>query len=119
MLVALDQKFDNMIGHLASVTSSSEHDFLYNTLGARGAWIALADYSSEGTFRITAGPEVGLLTPITRWNSGEPNNAGNNEHCAEIANSGWNDIGCSGNRFVVVEYECSYDPGVYRCFDRT
>ena len=48
----------------------------------------------------------------TNWNSGEPNDAGDGEHCAETNYQGdnWNDIPCDNNHVGLCEYpDGSYD----------
>src|SRR5262245_61233653 len=62
-------------GHLASITSQGEQDFLVNTFlsGANGQnvyWPGLTDQAVEGTFVWTSGEDV----TYTNWQSGEPNN---------------------------------------------
>jgi hypothetical protein len=61
-----------------------------------------------------SGTDGSALT-YENWNSGEPNNGGSNEHCANvrIVNGvyGWNDVDCDGNYAVVCEkYDGQVDP---------
>lgn len=110
-------------GYLATITSQTENDFLTDKLGA-DAWIGASDAAEEGAWKWATGPETGDListgtapgtvTPadgaFNNWNSGEPNNAGN-EHYAEIYCSGdnpgkWNDLANGGS---VTGYLVEYD----------
>ena len=57
-------------------------------------WTGMSDYADEGHWTWADGSAV----TYTRWNSGEPNNAGNNEDCMEIglfSSGDWNDNACS------------------------
>ena len=109
--------WNGKIGHLATVTSLAENDFLYaafigprhNTPGVNReqsqAWIALSDAQSEGTWRWMAGPELGTQASFTNWNSGEPNNV-NDEDYAVIH---WQDRGLGTGRWY--DYGNSNDFG--------
>lgn len=63
-------------GHLVSIGSQMEQDFLTRTLlpvaGRSGtpAWLGFTDFGAEGLFAWTSGEPVNF----TNWNSGEPNN---------------------------------------------
>jgi len=63
-------------------------------------WIGFNDLATEGVFAWVAGSST-----YTSWASGEPNDAGNNEDCAEVnRDSGlWNDKECSDIRSFVCE----------------
>jgi Ca2+-binding RTX toxin-like protein len=47
-------------GHLATITSVEENDFLTNLTGNNFAWIAGSDEATEGTFVWDAGPDAGI-----------------------------------------------------------
>lgn len=51
----------------------------------------LRDDDTEGQFYTRLGP-----AQYTRWMAGEPNNL-NDEDCAEVSDSGWNDVPCEGD----------------------
>ena len=72
---------------------SSEVNTLLTTLITQSrCWIGFSDINSEGTFTWADGSGV----TYTRWNSGEPNNSGGNEDCAELySHSYWNDAPCT------------------------
>lgn len=83
-----------MGGHLATVRSAEENEFLRaSVLGFDGAdrrgWIGLNDVGNEGVFTWTSGAPVAF----TNWNGGEPNNSNGTEHYAEMfgSNGEWND----------------------------
>jgi len=79
---AASKTHNGLAGHLATITSQAENDFLlslaagYNVSGAAGAW--LGGRASQGWL---AGPERGQPFGYTYWNDasvggGDPNNAG-------------------------------------------
>ncbi len=95
--------------HLATITTSSEFNFIFNTMGIRNAWIGGSDAYTEGSFVWITGPEVGQSIPLggaNNWNSGEPNNDGN-EDCMMINSIGYyNDDKCTQKSFrCLAEYE--------------
>ena len=86
-------------GYLAVPDSLAENTLL-GTLGA--AWIGVTDAAVEGTWRTSKG----LAPTYTRWNGGEPNNAGGNEDCAAFTTGAtWNDIPCSHGTTWACELE--------------
>jgi prepilin-type N-terminal cleavage/methylation domain-containing protein len=93
-------------GHLATITSAAEHNFIVSLLGTSSAWVSGADTGTEGTWRWTSGPEAGqqfangvasVGGSYVNWNVAQPDNAGGNEHCMHLhAPFGhrWNDVPC-------------------------
>ena len=73
---------------------------------ARGVWIGLNDIRQEGVFYWVDG--VLSNSTNTKWQSGEPNNGGNREDCAELNYSGHplytiNDGQCTSNEPALCE----------------
>ncbi|MBL9118487.1 MAG: hypothetical protein JNL80_01065 [Phycisphaerae bacterium] len=101
---------ESLGGHLVAIGSEDEQNFVWsefgNLLGVdRRIWIGFNDLASEGSFEWTSGDPA----RYTNWNDGEPNNAGNNEHVAELlgSNGRWNDLPDSGAGFAhiaVIEF---------------
>ncbi len=90
-------------GHLASIHSAEENEFIHQTFGNfngqdRRLWIGFTDQNSEGEWYWSDGSAV----DYTNWNPGEPNNANNVEHFAEMlgSNGAWNDLNDAGAGFV-------------------
>ncbi len=68
----------NQGGHLATITSQEENDFLYSYIAQEGyasAYFGLSDTVSEGDWIWNSGEEV----TYTNWHSGEPNSENPNE----------------------------------------
>ena len=68
--------YNGMSGHLATITSQAENDFLFGLAsgsfsGFKGAW--LGGKAPEGWLE---GPETGLPFSYTNWTGIEPNNSG-------------------------------------------
>lgn len=68
--------FSSINGHLATITSQEENDFLFGLVsgtfsGFNGAWLGGRD--TQGWL---AGPESGQNFSYTNWGGSEPNNAG-------------------------------------------
>jgi hypothetical protein len=83
---------------LVAVGSAAENSWLTSEVAARSWtaghtwWMGLNDVSAEGSFVWSNGEAV----VYTNWQSGEPNNSGN-EDCTHAYTSGrWNDIPCTG-----------------------
>jgi len=95
------QNSSNLGGHLVSIGSQAENDFIDNNVGA-SIWIGITDTNIEGDFQwLTSEPVT-----YTNWNGGEPNNSGSNEDHTEMYTNGkWNDLRGSNNRRYVVEFE--------------
>uniref|UniRef100_A0A7M6DLQ9 Uncharacterized protein n=1 Tax=Clytia hemisphaerica TaxID=252671 RepID=A0A7M6DLQ9_9CNID len=89
-------------GHLTSVHSQAENDFLHqqllNRTGSGDAWYG--GLRSENVFFLWSDGS-GFLT--TFWNPGEPNDSGGAEDCLQgwAANDHWNDAWC-GKKFHFV-----------------
>jgi len=85
-------------GHLASVHSQQEHDFIVS-LSSEPLWLgAKNDLSSEGAW----GWSDGSCWLVTAWSGGEPNGDGGGQNCVEtnyvrrsvIQTKKWNDVQC-------------------------
>lgn len=105
--------FQGCGGHLVTITSAAEQQFLENTFGASfaGAWAGgfqdpETSPSADDWHWIT-----GEAWSYTNWAPGEPNDNGGPEMWLEIkggANFGWNDLGPGdGTRSkYVIEFDC-------------
>jgi hypothetical protein len=88
-----------MGGHLVTITSSGEQSFLYNLWPS--GWIGLTDEVTEGTWRWVTGESYSY----SNWNSGEPNNAGNEDYVQFVSNGRWNDLPNNYALPYVLEFE--------------
>jgi hypothetical protein len=95
-------------GHLATVTSQEEMDFVLALL-SQGSMYWLGGYQAppsslpaEGWYWLTA-----EVWSYTNWRSGEPNDyyGPGTESCLEASTSGWNDSACTEAKYLVVEYD--------------
>jgi hypothetical protein len=75
-----------MGGYLVTVTTLAENNFLFN-LWPNG-WIGLTDEVVEGQWRWVTGEPFSW----SNWNSGEPNNAGNEDYIQFVGGGKWNDL---------------------------
>ena len=91
--------------HLATIDDASEDRWIDTTADSYSTgkwWFGLNDISSEGSFVWSDGS----TSSYTNWKSGEPNNAGGNEDCAQInryTDGTWNDEPCSSGFFFICE----------------
>ncbi|XP_034473564.1 C-type lectin domain family 4 member K-like isoform X2 [Drosophila innubila] len=91
-------------GHLASIQSSSEVSELNTHLQSYSDyWIDINDLGSEGLYiSATTGRKASKLY----WNTNEPNNLNNNEHCV-IHNKNYqmNDDNCNNTKLFICKSE--------------
>ncbi|MEM9489537.1 MAG: C-type lectin domain-containing protein [Myxococcota bacterium] len=95
------------------VISDAHDNALVRDLGAGRPklWLGYTDIATEGSWQWINGAAQDAYRP---WGRGEPNNANNNEHCAEMVvgpedgdlAGAWNDGICTGQR----DYVCECDP---------
>jgi len=107
-------------GYLVTIMSQEENDFVAARLGGAG-WMGASDAAVEGEWRWVTGPEAGIQFwsgdengntvggNYANWSTGEPNDSGSNEDCAQFLSGGsgqWNDLPCSGSDLpgFVVEF---------------
>ena len=105
-------------GYLTNITSAAENTHVASLLSG-DAWIGGTDGFTEGEWIWVDGPEAGqqfwsgtasgssVGGFYENWNSGEPNQSGN-EDGAEINNGGgWNDQGATASQDSVIEWNGS------------
>ena len=88
-----------MGGHLVTITSSGENSFIFGLWPS--GWIGLTDEVTEGTWKWVTGETYSY----TSWNSGEPNNAGNEDYVQFVGAGKWNDLPNTVSLPYVLEFE--------------
>ena len=111
-----NQSWNGVSGHLLTITSAAENQFIFDTFGPRmrelgstegggsSITIALSDRAVEGTFVWLAGPEVGQAPVYTNWVPGEPNNFQGNEDTVRM------DMGLGGSSYCCGRWNDSNAP---------
>jgi hypothetical protein len=95
------QNSSNVYGHLVTIGSQAENNFVENNTGAT-IWLGFTDTNTEGDFKWITGESVSY----TNWNSGEPSNLGSAEDHTEMYTNGlWNDVRGTESRRYVVEFQ--------------
>ncbi|WJS96422.1 T9SS type B sorting domain-containing protein [Flavobacterium johnsoniae] len=88
-------------GYLATILSADEAKLVGEQASGTG-WIGGSDAETEGVWKWVTGPEAGTVMSYTFWNTGEPNNQGNEDY-AHITQPGvgikgsWNDLSDTGS----------------------
>lgn len=106
-------------GHLATITSQEENDFVFGLLTAT-SWLGGSDDAVEGEWRWVEGPEAGeqfwqglaggsaVNGAYENWAAGEPNQffgPGNPENFAHMRADGqWNDLPNDENLNYIIEW---------------
>lgn len=73
---AVASLYDGMSGHLATVTSQGENDFLFSLVSGSFSGFKSAGLGGKAPEGWLEGPEVGQNFIYTNWGGGEPNNSG-------------------------------------------
>jgi Ca2+-binding RTX toxin-like protein len=104
-------------GHLVTITSETENNFLDSVIGATNAWTAASDVSVEGTWRWNAGPEsgkvfytgIGVVNGLyENWALLQPLDLlGNQDYALRQADGTWNDVNGTSNYGYVIEWEAT------------
>lgn len=88
-------------GYLATLLTADEAKLSGEQASGTG-WIGGSDAETEGVWKWVTGPEAGTVMSYTFWNTGEPNNQGDEDY-AHITQPGvgirgsWNDLSNSGD----------------------
>ena len=98
-----DQSWQGVKGHLASIQSKEENDFVARLANFQRFWIGGTDIQSEGSWTWSDGSVMNYLN----WSPNNPNNQGGTEHCMDITTS-WNDNSC--NR--PLKFVCKFTPNI-------
>ena len=105
---AATSNYFGLQGYLVTISCAAENAFAFNAIHQSG-WIGASDATSEGDWRWVTGPETGtafysgsgsaggsaVSGMYNNWNSGEPNNSGNEDYAQFLpgtSNGFWNDL---------------------------
>lgn len=71
--------------------------------GLSRVYIGIHDLEREGVFTYV---DHSPMTTFSKWRKGEPNNAYDDEDCAEMVTSGeWTDVACHPTMYFVCEFD--------------
>lgn len=116
---AAQSRFAGAAGHLATLNSQQENDFVNRHFhGGDSYWIAASDHDQEGTWKWVAGEEAGETFYVvgetccdeifSAWAEGEPNNQKDEDYAAArwMGSPNWNDLSGSNGaaRGYLIEY---------------
>ena len=106
-------QFEGKRGHLVTITSTAEYQFLIDTFGAelKDRWIGA--YQVDGSQEPNDGWAwvTGESWAYSRWGETEPNNAGGNEDAIILTDAyDWNDKDASDNAYWIPGYIIEYGP---------
>ncbi|XP_038641024.1 CD209 antigen-like protein C [Scyliorhinus canicula] len=88
--------------NLVVINSAAEQAFIQQWIQKGSHWIGLSDSISEGDWRWVDGTDY--ASSVKFWSPDEPNDANNNEDCAELLVFGeWNDTPCNVDRYWTCE----------------
>jgi hypothetical protein len=105
---SLTKTYNGMQGHLATLTSATENNFVWSSFNTNEYW--LGGYQTNKTSEPAGNWAwvTGEAWSYTNWAGGEPNNAGGSEDHMQFwsSNGTWNDqynTACSSG--YIIEYE--------------
>ncbi len=103
--------FAGVQGHLWAPSSYLEiESVVLKVFSVDQVWYAYSDSASEGTWLVTAGPDIGAdMSAIIPWEGSEPNGR-TGENCAIFWHKQYTalDIGCDATYKYIIEYECPF-----------
>ncbi|XP_071379861.1 collectin-11 isoform X3 [Centroberyx affinis] len=93
-------------GHLAMPKDEGANAAIAGYIAEAGlsrAYIGIHDLEREGLFAYV---DRSPMTTFSKWRKGEPNNAYDDEDCAEMVASGeWTDVACHPTMYFVCEFD--------------
>jgi len=100
------EKAAKLGGHIVSINSQEENDFIADHIGTSTAMIGLSDYRSEGSFVWESGESLSY----TNWFGVNPNDRDGIQDYVEILKSSgeWNDYDNGLSKEFVLEIPCEY-----------
>ena len=96
-------------GHLATITSKTEQDFV---AGIGVGWLGGQYNATRTAFVWTSGPDAGQSISYQAWGPSRPDNATGSEFCLQLwratstSTPAWDDDNCSSQRASIIEYDC-------------
>ncbi|MGH0154054.1 UNVERIFIED_CONTAM: hypothetical protein FKN15_026184 [Acipenser sinensis] len=93
-------------GHLSMPKDETANGVVASYISQAGlnrVFIGINDLEKEGHFGYV---DRSAMTTFNKWRTGEPNNAYDEEDCAEmVASGGWNDVACHITMYFVCEFD--------------
>lgn len=95
---AIALEYNDLPGYLATITSTSENNFVSALAPAshRTSWLGGTDEVSEGDWVWADGPEAGTQLDYANWAAGEPNNVSHSsageDYLHMWSDGTWNDL---------------------------
>ncbi len=99
-----------MGGHLVTLTSEAEHQFVWNMVYPEDVWLGATDVFKEGRFEWITGETFVYRS----WAPGEPSNSGGNQSFVHMyTTGGWDDQSPTDQRYFVCEWNgiCQTETG--------